>query len=59
MVSSKKKCFFSQNKGIHKCHFVAWGASDFVTTTVASGFEADEGFDSFLAMQAPPEVSLK
>lgn len=35
----------------------AWGASDFVSTTDASdGFEADEGFDSFLAMQAPQEV---
>lgn len=36
---------------------LAWGANDFVPTTDANdGFEADEGFDSFLAMQAPPEV---
>lgn len=37
----------------------AWGESDFAAPGGgnASGFEADEGFDSFLAMQAPPEVS--
>lgn len=40
----------------------AWGENDFVAPggggADASGFEADEGFDSFLAMQAPPEVSI-
>lgn len=34
----------------------AWGSNDFVTPGESSGFDADEGFDSFLAMQAPPEV---
>lgn len=33
----------------------AWGASDFVSAGDAAGFEADEGFDTFLAMDAPPE----
>lgn len=33
----------------------AWGASDFVPAGDAAGFEADEGFDTFLAMDAPPE----
>lgn len=38
--------------------FEAWG-DDFAAPggADASGFEAEEGFDSFLAMQAPPEVS--
>lgn len=41
---------------------IAWGESDFVAPGGvgggnASGFDAEEGFDSFLAMQAPPEVS--
>lgn len=33
----------------------AWGANDFVSAGEAAGFEADEGFDTFLAMDAPPE----
>lgn len=41
------------------CYFLlAWGSNDFVTPGESSGFDADEGFDSFLAMQAPPEVSV-
>lgn len=41
----------------HKYSFriAAWGASDFVSAGEAAGFDADEGFDTFLAMDAPPE----
>ena len=46
-LSSKRFCIF----------FLAWGSNDFVTPGESSGFDADGGFDSFLAMQAPPEVS--
>lgn len=43
---------------ISRLFITAWGASDIVTvaTDASDGFEADEGFDSFLAMQAPPQV---
>lgn len=38
-------------------NFAAWGADSFAPAGASSGFDADEGFDSFLAMRAPPEVS--
>lgn len=38
--------------------FSAWGTNDFAPAIDSGGFETEEGFDSFLAMQAPPEVSL-
>lgn len=36
----------------------AWGASEFATAGETAGFEADEGFDTFLAMDEPPEAVL-
>lgn len=41
---------------IYFLFYVAWGSDSFAPSGASSGFEADEGFDSFLAMRAPPEV---
>lgn len=40
---------------MYSLRIAAWGASDFVSAGEAAGFDADEGFDTFLAMDAPPE----
>lgn len=44
---------------IYFLFYVAWGSDSFAPSGASSGFEADEGFDSFLAMRAPPEVGPK
>lgn len=35
---------------------LAWGANEFGGPEESAGFDAEDGFDSFLAMRAPPEV---
>lgn len=45
MTNLKKKTFS-----------LAWGANEFGGPEESAGFDAEDGFDSFLAMRAPPEV---
>lgn len=39
-----------------KTFSLAWGANEFGGPEESAGFDAEDGFDSFLAMRAPPEV---
>lgn len=42
------------------CLFLAWGTEDIIAPAGnTAGFEAEEGFDSFLAMKAPPQRVLE